>query len=63
MEAGKTKDQLSELRDFDLVNHFLRKLKKGTRNFCLVHPQRWGYNVDTEPKPLIGKREMVYQYM
>lgn len=46
---------LNRIRSFDLVGEFLHKLKPGTRNFCLVHPQRWGYNVDTEQNPLLAQ--------
>jgi hypothetical protein len=52
----KTRD-LKRIQGFDLINHFLRKLKPGTRNFCLVHPQRWGYNVDTEQNPLLAREQ------
>ena len=55
----KTRDQ-KRIQSFDLVNHFLHSLKQGTRNFCLVHPQRWGYNVDTQQNPLLS-REKWYQ--
>lgn len=52
----KTRD-VRRIKTFDLVGHFLHNLKKGTRNFCLVHPQRWGYNVDTEQNPLLAQEE------
>jgi hypothetical protein len=52
----KTRD-IKRIKGFDLVNHFLCKLKKGTRNFCLVHPQRWGYNVDPQQNPLLHKQK------
>jgi hypothetical protein len=57
----KTRDQ-KRIQGFDLVNHFLYDLKEGTRNFCLVHPQRWGYNVDTQQNPLLAKEDW-YQKM
>lgn len=53
---GKSRD-IERIRNLDLVNSFLHKLKKGTRNFCLIHPQRWGYNVDTQVNPLLAKEE------
>jgi hypothetical protein len=43
------------IRGFDIVRQFLHTLKKGTRNFCLVHPQRWGFNVDMSQNPLLAK--------
>jgi hypothetical protein len=48
---------LERVRRFNLVEEFLRKLKKGTRNFCLIHPQRWGFNVDMEQNPLLAKEQ------
>ena len=52
----KTRDR-KRIQSFDLVNHFLRKLKKGSRNFCLIHPQRWGYNVDPQQNPLLAMEQ------
>lgn len=53
---GKTRD-IKRIQSFDLVDGFLHSLKKGTRNFCLVHPQRWGFNVDTEINPLLAEQK------
>lgn len=44
------------LRDTDLVDRFLRRLKPGTRNFCLVHPQRWGFHVGTDENPMLAEQ-------
>lgn len=52
----KTRDP-RRIKDFDIIQNFLYRLKPGTRNFCLVHPQRWGYNVDTQQNPLLAKEE------
>jgi hypothetical protein len=52
----KTRD-VKRIQNFDIVNHFLRNLKKGSRNFCLVHPQRWGYNVDIHQNPMMAKEQ------
>ena len=43
------------IRNFNLVGRFLTKLKPGTRNFCLIHPQRWGYNVDPQQNPMLAE--------
>ncbi|MDA8660026.1 hypothetical protein N9M01_07380 [Luminiphilus sp.] len=48
-------NDLKKIRRFNIVEEFLHKLKKGTRNFCLIHPQRWGYNVDVEQNTLLAK--------
>ncbi|PLX66983.1 MAG: hypothetical protein C0603_09955 [Denitrovibrio sp.] len=45
------------IEKYNIVDNFLLTLKKGTRNFCLVHPQRWGFNVDTDANPLLSKEE------
>lgn len=39
------------LQRFDIINDFLEKLEPGTRSFCLVHPQRWGYHVEIDANP------------
>jgi len=51
----KTRDK-KRVRGFNLIK-FLHKLKKGSRNFCLVHPQRWGFNIDVNQNPLLAKEE------
>ena len=40
----------------DIINSFLMKLKPGTRNFCLVHPQRWGYHVGADRNPMLAEQ-------
>ena len=35
------------------MNDFLDTLKPGTRSFCLVHPQRWGFHLDTSANPIL----------
>ncbi len=55
----KTRD-MKRIKNFDLVGKFLDHLKPGTRNFCLIHPQRWGYNVDPQQNPLLAE-ESWYQ--
>ena len=50
----KTRD-IERIKRFDLVGRFLPKLKPGTRNFCLIHPQRWGYNVDPQQNPMLAE--------
>ena len=50
----KTRD-IERIKSFDLVGKFLPKLKPGTRNFCLIHPQRWGYNVDPKQNPMLAE--------
>jgi hypothetical protein len=44
-------DRIAKL---DLVRAFLHELRPGTRNFALIHPQRWGYNVDPNLNPLLA---------
>ena len=44
------------LANADLVGSFLASLKPGTRNFCLVHPQRWGLNVNDQLNPLLARQ-------
>jgi hypothetical protein len=46
---------LARLQRSDLIGGFLDTLKPGTRNFCLIHPQRWGYNVDMQRNPLLAE--------
>jgi len=41
------------LKKFDIMNDFLDTLKPGTRSFCLVHPQRWGFHLDTAANPIL----------
>ncbi len=50
----KTRDA-QRIKGFDLVGDFLPKLRPGTRNFCLIHPQRWGYNVDPKQNPMLAE--------
>lgn len=51
----KTRD-LKRIEGFDLVGKFLPSLKPGTRNYCLTHPQRWGYNVDPDQNPMLAEQ-------
>ena len=50
------------IRDYDLIERFLKQLKPGTRNFCLVHPQRWGFNIEIDANPLLVEQPW-YQNM
>lgn len=50
------------VRDYDIISRFLHQLKPGTRNFCLVHPQRWGFHIDINANPLLAEHEW-YQRM
>jgi hypothetical protein len=52
----KTRD-IKRIKKFDIVNQFLYKFNAGERNFCLVHPQRWGFNVDTQQNPLLAREK------
>ncbi len=45
----------ADLDGLDLVG-FVRRIRPGTRAFCLVHPQRWGHNVDSSANPLLAER-------
>lgn len=50
----KVQDE-ARLVQLNLVDHFLRSLRPGTRNFCLIHPQRWGVNVNPRANPMLEK--------
>lgn len=52
---GKTRD-LKRIEGFDLIGKYLPSLRPGTRNFCLIHPQRWGYNVDLQQNPMLAEQ-------
>lgn len=52
---AKTRDP-KRIAGFDIVGGFLHTLRPGTRSFCLVHPQRWGYNVDMNANPLLAQQ-------
>lgn len=45
------------LENLDLVGRFLDSLRPGTRNFCLIHPQRWGLNVNPQANPFLGEMD------
>jgi hypothetical protein len=47
---------LKRLQSLDIIRSFLHMLQPGTRNFCLVHPQRWGFNVDRNQNPLLAQQ-------
>ena len=53
---GKARDQ-RRLENLDLVGRFLDSLRPGTRNFCLIHPQRWGTNVNPQANPFLGEMD------
>lgn len=40
----------------DIIRAFLHQLKPGTRSFALIHPQRWGYNVNPTSNPLLAQQ-------
>lgn len=45
---------LERIRRTDLIGVFLDGLRPGSRNFCLVHPQRWGFHVQPDSNPLLA---------
>jgi hypothetical protein len=51
----KSRDQ-ERLARADIIGGFLNQLEVGTRNFCLVHPQRWGVNVNRNLNPMLGEQ-------
>ena len=53
---GKTRDP-ERIKSFDIVNEFLPKLERGYRYFCLIHPQRWGFNINRESNPLLAEEK------
>ena len=53
---GKTRD-MERIKTFDIVNKFLPELEKGNRYFCLIHPQRWGYNLNTSINPMLAEEK------
>ncbi|HWB21028.1 MAG TPA: hypothetical protein VG711_12055 [Phycisphaerales bacterium] len=56
-DGGLRKNRdLQRIRAYDILK-FVRELKPGTRNFCLVHPQRWGYNVNMNQNPLLANEQ------
>ena len=61
----KSRD-LARLERSDIIGSFLNGLAPGTRNFCLVHPQRWGRRVHPSYNPLLEEqawhREMLAKY-
>jgi hypothetical protein len=52
----KTRDA-DRLSNLDLVGCFLDSLKPGSRNFCLIHPQRWGLNVNRKLNPMLEQMD------
>jgi hypothetical protein len=46
---------MKRIAGLDIINQFLHTFKSGERYFCLVHPQRWGYNIDINQNPLLAK--------
>lgn len=44
-----------KLREMDLTGTFLPSLKEGSRNFCLIHPQRWGLNFNANLNPILAQ--------
>ena len=48
--------------NFDLIRSFLHQIKPGTRARCLIHPQRWGFNIDVDANPLLA-REAWYRQL
>jgi glycosyltransferase involved in cell wall biosynthesis len=43
-----------KLANMDLIKSFLYQIKPGTRAFCLIHPQRWGFNVQPLQNPVLA---------
>lgn len=57
-DGGLRKERdIKRIRNFDLVRSFLYKMKKGNRYFCLVHPQRWGFNIDMHINPILAQEK------
>lgn len=61
----KSRDR-DRLERTDLIGSFLDGLRPGTRNFVLVHPQRWGWRVGTGFNPILTElpwyRSMIARY-
>lgn len=51
----KSRD-VERLQRSDIIGNFLDGLKPGTRNFCLVHPQRWGKRVCPSFNPILEEQ-------
>jgi hypothetical protein len=59
---GGLRKARTAIRRLDIIGAFLHKLRPGTRSFCLVHPQRWGFNIDVGANPLLA-RERWYLHL
>ena len=54
-DGGIRKSRDAErLAGADIIHHFLDALEPGTRSFCLVHPQRWGYHIEAHGNPMLA---------
>lgn len=49
------------IRDYNIIERFLQQLKPGTRNFCLIHPQRWGFNIEVDANSLLAEQPWYLQ--
>ena len=47
---------LRRLAKFNLTGEFLYTLRPGQRCSVLIHPQRWGYNVDPNRNPILAQQ-------
>ena len=66
-EGGIRKSRdVERLQRTDIIGSFLAGLKPGTRSFCLVHPQRWGYRIKPAFNPVLAEipwyQEMLRRY-
>ncbi|MEM1244798.1 MAG: hypothetical protein AAGK22_00420 [Acidobacteriota bacterium] len=63
MRKNRDRQRLERL---DLHGSFLDNLRPGTRNFCLVHPQRWGFRINPGFNPMLEEmpwyRSMLERY-
>lgn len=52
---------INRLRGLDIIEEFVKKMKPGKRYFALIHPQRWGYNIDMSFNPLLAQQPWYQQ--
>ncbi len=56
----RTRDR-KKIREYNLIEKFVDQLKPGTRNFCLIHPQRWGFNIEVDANPVLVDEQWYQQ--
>src|SRR5262249_27693798 len=44
------------LANLDIIQSFLHQIKPGMRARALIHPQRWGHNVDMKKNPWLAQQ-------